>query len=150
MIAQRLAESLKQQFIIDNRPGAGDTIAFALTAKSPHDGYTVMSVSPSLTIAPSLYSSFTFDPIKDYAPIGIVTKSPLLLVAHPSLPAKSVKEVITLAKAKPGALDVGVAQASISHLVAAFFASSVNIKLTFIPYKATAPLIIDGVAGQIP
>ena len=149
LIAQKLSEQLQRQIVVDNRPGAGDTIAFVAAAKSAPDGYTLVSVSPSFTIAPALYPDFPYDPLKDYAPVGIVARAPLLLAAHPALPAKSVKELIALAKAKPGALDVGIAQGSISHLVAAFFASTANIKVTFIPYKATAPLIIDGIGGQI-
>ena len=149
MIAQKLGENLKRQFVVDNRPGAGDTIAFIAAAKSAPDGYTLLSVSPSFTIAPALYPDFPHDPVKDYAPIGIVSRSPLLLATHPALPAKTVKELITLARSKPGALDVGIAQGSISHLVAAFFASSANIKVSFIPYKATAPLIIDTIGGQV-
>ncbi len=149
MIAQKMSDNLQRQFVVDNRPGAGDTIAFVAGAKSAADGYTLLSVSPSFTIAPALYADFPYDPIKDYAPIAIVSRSPLLLAAHPTLPAKSVKELIALARSKPGALDVGIAQGSISHLVAAFFASTANIKVTFIPYKATAPLIIDAIGGQI-
>jgi len=149
LIAQKLSDNLNRQFVVDNRPGAGDTIAFAAAAKSAPDGYTLVSVSPSFTIAPALYASFPYDPIKDYMPIGIVSRSPLLLATHPALPVKSVKELIALARAKPGALDAGIAQGSISHLVAAYFASSAKIDVTLIPYKATAPLIIDTVGGQV-
>ena len=150
MFAQKLSENLKQQFVVDNRPGAGDTIGTGLTAKSPPDGYTLMLAAPSFTIAAALYPEFTVDPIKDFTPISLSTKAPVLLVVHPALPVKSAKELIALARSKPGMLNAGITNGAIGHLACAYFVSAANIKLTFIPYKSAPQLLTDAMAGQIP
>lgn len=150
MLAQKLDESMKGQFIVDNRPGGGDTIATGLTAKSPPDGYTLMVAGPSFTIAPSLYLKFLVDPVKDFAPISLSTRAPLILVAHPSLPVKSVREFIALAKSKPGAVNMAITTASNSHFGTAYFASTANIKVTLVPYKGSGPSVVATVAGEVP
>ncbi len=149
MIAAKMSENLKQQFLVENRPGAGDTIGAGLAAKSSPDGYTLLVNAPSFTIAPGLYPNLPYDPIRDFAPISRVTRAPLLLAVHPALPVKSTKELIALAKSKPGALDLGVAQGSITHLGAAYLASTAGIKVALIPYKGAAQALLDTVAGQI-
>ena len=150
ILGQKLAENLKGQFVVDNRPGGGDTIATGLAAKSPADGYTLMVAAPSFTIAPSLYPSFPVDPIKDFAPVSLSTKAPLMLVVHPSLPVKSVKELIALAKAKPGALDMAITTGSNNHFATAYFASMANINVTLVPYKGSGPSVLATVGGQTP
>ncbi len=150
MFAQKLDESLKGQFVVDNRPGGGDTIATGLTAKSPPDGYTLMVAGPSFTIAPSLYPKFLVDPVKDFAPISLGTKAPLILAVHPSLPVKSVKEFIALAKSKPGAVNMAITTAANSHFGTAFFASMADIKVTLVPYKGSGPSVLATVAGEVP
>ena len=150
LISQKLNENLKgASFVVENRPGGGDTIATGLTAKGPPDGYTLMVAGPSFTIAPALYPNFMVDPIKDFAPISLSTKAPLVLSVHPSLPVKTVKELIALAKAKPGALDWGITTASNTHLSSAYFASLAGIKVTFVPYKGSGLSVIGGVAGEV-
>ncbi|MBI3068045.1 MAG: tripartite tricarboxylate transporter substrate binding protein, partial [Betaproteobacteria bacterium] len=134
LVAGKLSESLKRQFVVDNRPGGGSTTGSMLAAKSAPDGYTLLAAAPPFAFAPALRPDLPYDPVKDFAPISLVTKAPLLLVVHPALPVRSVKELIALAKAKPGALDMGVgASGSFTHLAAAYFASAVNIKLAIIP-----------------
>jgi tripartite-type tricarboxylate transporter receptor subunit TctC len=148
-LASKLSESMKQPFVIENRPGAGDTIGTGLAAKSAPDGYTLMVASASFTIAPALYPTFPVDPIKDFAPISVSTRVPYLLSVHPALPVKSVRELIALAKSKPGALYMGITNGSINHLGGAYFASMANIKVTLIPYKSTAITMTDIMTGQI-
>ena len=151
LISQKLNENLKgSAFVVENRPGGGDTIATGLAAKSAPDGYTLMVAAPSFTIAPALYPNFTVDPVKDFTSISLSTKAPLLLVVHPSLPVKSVKELIALAKAKPGSLDWGITTASNTHLSSAYFTSLAGIKVTFVPYKGSGPSVTGGVAGEVP
>jgi len=149
IFAQKLSENLKNQFVVENRPGGGDTIGIALTAKSAPDGYTLMVATPSLTIAPAVYPNFTVDPIKDFAPISLSSKAPYVLVVHPSLPAKSVKELIALAKSKPGEVNIGIVNGGIVHLATAYFASMANIKITNVPYSQVAQIMTDTMGGQI-
>ncbi len=149
MFAQKMSESLKQPFTVDNRPGAGDTIGTGLAAKSAPDGYTLLVVSPSFTMAPALYPKFPHDPLRDVAPISLVVSSPLLLLVHPSLPVKSVKDLIALARAKPGAMDIGVGPSgTFTHLAASSFASAANIKVTLIPYQDVAQRYGNAIAGH--
>ena len=149
LFAQKLSENLKRPFVIDNRAGAGSTIGTAFVAKSAPDGYTLLAAANGLTIAPALYPELAYDSVKDFAPISLASKSPFLLLAHPALPAKSVKELIALARSKPGALDMGVASGAGSHLAAAWFTTMANVKVTLIPYKGSGPVTVDTIAGQI-
>ncbi len=150
MLAQKLSENLNRQFVVENRPGAGNTIGYGLVAQSAPDGHTLGAVSVSLTYSPALRPDVLYHPVKDFVPISLVTKYPLLLVAHPALPVKSAKELIALARAKPGALDMGVGSSgSTTHLAAAYFASAANIKVTLIPYKGGGQVMVDLIAGQI-
>jgi tripartite-type tricarboxylate transporter receptor subunit TctC len=149
LLAQKLSENLKRPFVVENRTGGGGTIAYAYVAKSPPDGYTLLAVSPTFTIAPALNKSLPYDPIKDFAPISLAVKFPYLLLSHPALPAKSIKELIALAKAKPGALDMGVTLGGTTHLATAYFASAANIKVAMVPYKGGAQAMVDTMSGQI-
>lgn len=149
MFAQILSESLRRPFVVDNRGGGGGVIGASLVAKSTPDGYTLLAVAPIFTIAPALNPDLPYDPITDFVPISLVMKGPYLLLVNPSLPVKSVKELIALAKSKPGALDIGVASGGGSHLTAALFASMAGIKVTLIPYKGSGPVTIDTISGQL-
>lgn len=149
MFAQKLGENLKQQFVVENRPGGNYVPGYGFVAKSPPDGYTLLSAAAIFTVIPSMNPDLP-DPIRDYTPIALATKAPYLLLVHPALPVKSVKELIALAKSRPGALDMGVGSgASFTHLAALFFASGANIKITIIPYKGTGQTMVDAIAGHI-
>jgi tripartite-type tricarboxylate transporter receptor subunit TctC len=149
MLAQKLSESTKQQFQVDNRPGAGDTIGTGLAAKAAPDGYTLLLTSPSFTIAPAMYPKFPVDPLRDFAAISLVASAPMILLVHPSLPVKSVKEVIALAKSTPATINIGTGPAGTStHLVAAAFASAANIKVTLVPYQEVSQRYGNAIAGH--
>ena len=148
-LAQKLSESLQRPFVVENRGGAGGLIGHGLVAKSTPDGYTLLAVAPLFTIAPALHADLPYDSIRDFAPISLVTKGPFLLLVNASLPVRSVKELIALAKSRPGALDIGVSSGGGSHLAAAWFASLANIKVTLVPYKGTGPVTVDTLAGQL-
>jgi len=150
LFAQKLSESTGRIFIVENRAGAGGTIAYAQVAKSPPDGYTLMGISSGYTITPSIYSKLPYDPLKDFTPISLVVQAPFLLLVHPSLPVKSVKDLLALARAKPGVLDAASAgQGSSTHMAFELFRTMANVKITHIPYKGTGPALVDAVAGQV-
>jgi tripartite-type tricarboxylate transporter receptor subunit TctC len=149
LLAQKLGESLKRQFVIENRPGAGGTIGYALAAKAAPDGYTLLSVVPTLTFSPALQSDLAFDPIKDFAAISLVGRAPYIVAVHPALPVRTMKELIALAKAQPNALAMGQTNGSPNHLAAAYFLSAANVKMRVIPYKAFNQVLIDAMAGEV-
>ena len=129
-IAQELGKRLKQQVIIENKPGAGATIGSDQVAKSPPDGYTLLLASQTNAISATLYSKLAFNPIDDFAPISLLGREPGVLVVHPSLPAKNVAELVALAKAKPGELNYASSgNGSGQHLFMALFASMANVKM---------------------
>ena len=150
--AQKLSEALGQQVIPDNRPGASGNIGTEQVAKAPPDGYTLLTAPGStLTIHPSLYPKLGFDPLKDFAPITILAGVPNLLVVHPSLPARNVKELIGLAKAKPDALNYASTGAGQStHLSMELFKSMAGVKIVHVPYKGSAPAVTDLLGGHVP
>jgi tripartite-type tricarboxylate transporter receptor subunit TctC len=146
--AQKLTEALKQQVIVENRPGAGGTLGAEVGIKSPPDGYTLTVIAGSYSVNPSLYK-LTFDPVNDITPIIQFSQGPFVIVAHPSLPAKNAKELIAIAKAKPGdLLYASSGQGSITQLATELFAMMAGIKMTHIPYKGTGPALTDTIAGQ--
>jgi tripartite-type tricarboxylate transporter receptor subunit TctC len=151
-IAQKLSEAVGQAVIPDNRPGAGGNLGAEIVAKSPPDGYTMLMapVSP-MAINVTLYGNkMTFDPEKDFAPVTLVAKVPLVLVVHPSVPVKTLTELIALAKAKPGQLNYGSAgNGSSNHLVGEMFKTAAGIDLVHIPYRGGGPGMMALVAGQI-
>jgi tripartite-type tricarboxylate transporter receptor subunit TctC len=148
-VSQRLTERLGRSFVVENRSGAGGTIAASVVAKSPADGYTLLAVSASYSISAALYAELPYDPLKDLAPISRLAESPFLLVTHPSLPVKSVKELIALAKSRPGKLNFAYAgNGSSGHLTGELFKSMAGIKTTDVPYKGAGPAMIDVLAGQ--
>jgi tripartite-type tricarboxylate transporter receptor subunit TctC len=149
--AQKLSEALGQQVIVDNRPGAGGNIGTELVAKSPPDGYTLLTDPGStLTINPSLFARLPFDPLKDFAPVTILAAVPNLLVVHPSLPVRSVKELIALARAKPGQLNYASSGAGQStHLSMELFKSMARVNMIHVAYKGSSPAITDLLGGHV-
>jgi tripartite-type tricarboxylate transporter receptor subunit TctC len=151
IVGKHLSERLGQPVLVENRAGANGIIALEALKGAPADGYTLGTVSNGpLVINPSMYLKLPYDPVRDFAPIGRLVNFPLLLVAHPSLPARSVSELIALAKTKPGALTYsspGVGNGS--HLAGELFASMANITLMHIPYKGTAPAATALLAGDV-
>ena len=150
MIGQELAKTLGQQVITDNRPGAGGGIGAEAVAKSPPDGYTLLMISNTHTISASLYQKLNYDILKDLAPVMQIAAAPNVLVVHPSIPARNVKQLIALAKSKPGAIDYASSgNGSAQHLFAALFASMAGIKMNHVPYKGSAQATTDLIAGHI-
>jgi len=150
LVGSKMHEALGQNVIVENRTGAAGSIGAASVAKSPPDGYTILVVSSSYAINPSLYSNLPFDPQKDLAPVSLLAEAPFLLVVHPSVPAKSVKDLIALAKTKPGTLTYGSGgTGSSGHLAGALFEMGSRVNLTHIPYKGAGQALVDVVAGQI-
>src|SRR5688572_19257748 len=149
LIGQKLAEALGKPFVIDNRPGANGMIGSEIVATSPKDGYTLMVNGANFVTTPSLYSKVTYDPIKDFAPISLLSVAPNVLVVHPSLPANSVKELIALAKARPGHVNfAGSGSGSTPHLAAELFNTLANVKMVHVPYRGTGPAIIGIMSGE--
>lgn len=150
ILMTRLSESLGQQVIVDNRPGAGSTIGAEIVSKSPADGYTLLMISNTHVISAALYKSLKYDATTDFTPVLQFGDAPNILVVHPSLPVKSVKELIAMAKAKPGQIDYASSgNGSSQHLFAALFASMAGIKMNHVPYKGSGQARVDLVSGQI-
>ena len=149
-IAIKLTEAWGQTVVPDNRAGANGTIAVEIAAKSPPDGYTLTMISSSHSVNSSLYKNLPYDLVRDLAPITQATSQPYALVVHPALPARSVKELIALARSKTEGLTYGSSGlGGLSHLSGALFASLAGIKLVHIPYKGGNPALNDVIAGQI-
>jgi len=146
--AQKLTEAVKQQVIVDNRPGAGGTLGAELGAKAPPDGYTFTVVAGSYSVNPSLYK-LAFDPVNDITPVIQFSQGPLLIVVHPSLPVKNIKDLIAVSKTKKGGLSYASSgQGSIIQLATELFLHMAGIKAVHIPYKGTGPAITDTISGQ--
>jgi tripartite-type tricarboxylate transporter receptor subunit TctC len=150
-LAQKLTEIWGQQVIADNRPGSGGTIGMAIAAKLPADGYNlVLGQLANVAIAPALYPKLGYDPVKDFTPISLALKSPLILVVHPSVPAKNVKELIALARAKPDSITFGSAgNGTTGHLGTELIKSTGKVKMTHIPYKGASPAFTGLLGGEI-
>jgi tripartite-type tricarboxylate transporter receptor subunit TctC len=151
VIGVKLTEAWGRQVVIDNRPGAGGNIGVDLVAKSPADGYTlVMGHIGTFGVNPTLYPKLPYDPIKDFQPITLVALVPNMLSVNPALPAKSVKELLALAKAKPGTINFGSGgNGSAAHLAGEYFKLMSKTDITHIPYRGTSPAVTDLIAGQI-
>jgi tripartite-type tricarboxylate transporter receptor subunit TctC len=148
-VGAKMSEGLKQNVIIDNRPGGATVIGTEIVAKSPPDGYTLVMASSSHAIHGILHK-LPFDPIKDFAAVSLVATAPLVLVVHPSIPVKTVKELVALAKKNPDRLNFGSSgNTSVLHLAGEMFNVMAGVKTVHIPYKGTGPALIDLISGQI-
>lgn len=150
MLAKTASPELGQQIIVENRAGAGGTIGVDLVAKSPPDGYTLLIVQSSITVNPNLMAKIPYDPVRDFDSISKVSSYMLFLVAHPSLPVRSVKQLIALAKAHPGQLNyASVGIGSATHLSGALFNHMAGVDMVHIPYKGTGQVMPDLLGGQV-
>lgn len=151
LLATRLTTTLRQPMIVENRPGATGTLGVGQVARAPADGYTiVMGSSPTHSTALSIYPQLTYHPVKDFAPVTLVGSSANALVVHPSMPARTVAELIALAKAQPGKLTyASTGNGSSQHLSAELFKTMVGVDMLHVPYKGAAPAISDMVAGHV-
>jgi tripartite-type tricarboxylate transporter receptor subunit TctC len=150
-VGQKITEGLGQPVIIDNRPGAAGMIGAEIAAKSPPDGHTLLLGSNGpLAINPGLYPKMPYDAAKDFAPVSLVTVMPFLLVTHPSLPVKSVKDLIAIARARPNQLNYGSpGSGSTTHLANELLKSMTGVQITHVPYKGVAPAATDLISGQV-
>ena len=151
VLGQKLGLRLGQQFVVENRVGASGNIGAEIIARAAPDGYTVGIVTSSTqAVAVTLSASLPYDPIRDFTPVVLIASSPYVLAVYPGLPAKSVAELIALAKRKPGTLNYGSAgPASLAHLAGALFATMTDTQLTHVPYKSTAQSVIDMMSGRL-
>ena len=150
IIAQKLGDQLKQQVVVDNRAGAGGNLGAEMAAKAPPDGYTLYMGTPANAINPSLYRSLNYDIVRDFAPVSLLTTGHFCVVVHPSLPVKSVKELIALARARPGQLNFASAgNGNATHLAGELFKSMTHVNLLHVPYKGTGPALTDLIGGQV-
>src|SRR5688572_2573973 len=151
LIAQKLSESWGQPVVVDNRPGAAGTVGTAFVAKAAGDGHTLLIVPAGYAGNPGLYKKLPYDHTRDLAPVSWLASGPLTLVVHPSLPAKSVKELIAFARARPGEINFGSSGAgTLPHLSAELFNSVSGIKMVHIPYKGAGAAVTDVMAGRVP
>ncbi|MGH8632872.1 MAG: Bug family tripartite tricarboxylate transporter substrate binding protein [Burkholderiales bacterium] len=151
IVAARLTEQMKQQVIVDNRGGAGGSIGTEAAVRSAPDGYTLVLASTSeIAVNPAIYSKLTYDTVRDLAPIALIASTPVVIAVHPSLPVKSVRELVALAKARPG--DINMASAgngTFTHLSGELFKSVTGTDMTHVPYKGAPTALSDLAAGQV-
>jgi tripartite-type tricarboxylate transporter receptor subunit TctC len=150
LVGSKLAEFVGQPLVFDNRPGAGGNVAGEIAARSPADGYTLLMGNNSiLATNASLYKNMSFDPVKDLAPVTLIAFQPNILVVHPSLPVKSVKELVALAQSRPGQLNYASSgSGAAAHLAAELFKTMTKTSMVHIPYKGAGPALIDMLSGQ--
>lgn len=150
MVSQRLAHMLEQPFVVENRPGANGVIGTEIAAKAIPDGYTLLFIASGHAINPSVYPKLSFDTVNDFTPIGLVGSTPLILTVTGALPAKSVKDLIALARARPRELTFGTSgNGSSAHLAGALFNSITQIEMVHVPYRGTQQVVIDAATGQV-
>ena len=150
ILGQKLTAALGQQVLVDNRPGAGGTIGADIVAKSPPDGHTLLLTATTHVISAGLYRKLPYDAINDFVPVTKIASAPNVLVIHPSLPAKSVRDLVALAASRPGSIDFASSgNGSSQHLFGALFMSMAKIKMNHIPYKGSAQATTDLVSGQV-
>jgi tripartite-type tricarboxylate transporter receptor subunit TctC len=151
VVAERLASQTGQSFIVDNRPGAGGNIGAEMVAKAPADGYTLLIATTAHAINMSLFKNLGYDVQRDFAAVSLLTQGPLVLVVNPAFPAKSVADLIAMAKAKPKSVSFASSgNGQSTHLAAELFASMAGAPMTHVPYKGSAPALNDLIAGQVP
>ena len=149
LIAQRLTEVFKQTVVVDNRPGAGTTSGAEIVTRAAPDGHTLLVVASSLTINPALYTKLSYDPVRDFTPVTQLSRFPNMLAAHPSLPVKTLNDVIALAKAKPGQINYASAGTGTgTHMSAELLKQMTGIDIVQIPYKGGGPAAIAAIGGQ--
>jgi len=149
LIAPKLTQALGQPVIVDNRPGAGGSLGIELALRAPADGYTFALISAGYCVNPSFYK-LRFDPLDDIAPVILIAQGPLLIAAHPSVPARTARDLIVLAKARPGELNFASSgQGSTGHMAGELFAFLSGARMTHVPYKGSGPALIDAIAGHI-
>lgn len=149
VLAQKLSEQLGQQVIVDNKPGAGGNIAAELAAKAAPDGYTIFYNTSAIVIGPALYGKVNYDTLKDFVPVILTASVPMVLVVNPQLPARSVKEFLDLAKSRSGTLNYSSSgTGTITHLASAMMSTQTGIQTQHIPYKGSAPGLVDLASGQ--
>ena len=150
IIMQRLSDILGQQVIVENRPGAGSTIGADAAAKAAPDGYTLFLISNTHFVSAALHKKLNYDALNDYTPVTQITSAPNVLVVHPSLPAKNIKALVALAKARPGQIDYASSgNGSTQHLTGALFCKMAGIEMTHIPYRGSGPVTADLLGGQV-
>ena len=150
MIGQKLGEGLGQTVVVDNRSGASTSIGTELAVKSPADGHTLLLISTTHAVNPSLFKKLPYDPLKDLQPVTMLADTPFMLVVHPSLPARSVAELVKLARSRPGQLNYGSSgNGSSIHLASELFKMAAKIDIRHVPYKGSGPAFIDLIGGHI-
>ena len=150
LVAQKMTDVLGQQMVVENRAGSGGHVGAEFVSRAAPDGYTIMFGTIGIHAAYGIYSKLTYDPAKDLQPVSLLADMPNILVVHPSLPVRTTKEFIALAKAKPGELNFGTAGAgSSTHMIGELFKVVAGVNLTHIPYKGSAPAMVDLLGGQI-
>lgn len=151
LLGAKLSEKFGQTVVVDNKPGVGGNIGTDLVAKAAPDGYTLLLAPSSISIAPHLYKKLAYDPIKDFAPVTLIGNIPMAVVVSPSFPAKSIKELIAMAKEKPGSIDYASAgNGTTNHLAVEQFKQITGIELTHIPYRGNPLAVLDVIGGRVP
>ena len=149
-VAPPLWAALGQPVVVDNRPGAGSNVGNEIVAKAPADGYTLLMATPALASNQALYGKLNYDPVANFAPVTLVAEIPIALVVHPSMPTKSVKELVALAKAQPGKLNFGSSgNGGIGHLVGEMFKTATGVNMIHVPYKGNGPALVDLMSGVL-
>ncbi|MCE9641351.1 MAG: tripartite tricarboxylate transporter substrate binding protein [Betaproteobacteria bacterium] len=150
VFAPKMAENLGQQIVVENRGGAGSVIGTDVVAKAAPDGYMILMVSAAHTINPAMIKKLPYDSVKDFTPIALIADVPTAFVVHPALPAKTVKEFIALARARPGQINYSTSgSGTVGHLAAELLSSMTGIKMVHVPYKGSGPSMVDLVAGHV-
>src|SRR5207237_9900483 len=152
IVAEKLAQALKHNVIVDNRAGAGGNLGTRAVARAEPDGYTLLlGHTGTVSINPSLYANAGYDPRRDFAAIGLIASMPVALIAHPLFPARTVADVIAIARQQPGKLNFGTSAIGTgSYLTAEYFKSVAGLDMTLVPYRGTAPLMNDLIGGHVP
>ena len=151
LLAQKLGERWKQQVVVDNRPGAGGNVSAEIVARSQPDGHTLYMTSAALVVNPSLYGAVPYDPVRDFEPISLVATVQSVLVAHPALPVRTVKDLVALARSKPRQINyVSTGSGTSGHLMMELFRSMAGIEIVHVPYKTIGQAYADLISGQVP
>lgn len=150
IVAQQMSEQMKVPVVVENKPGGGGTLGTAVAAKAPADGYTLHTYTMSSTMMPVLYKNLTFDPIADFAPVGLIGTSPFVLIMNKDVPAQTLPELLALAKAKPRSVSYGSAgHGSVSHIGMELFTSMADVEMQHVPYKGNGPALADLLGGHL-